>query len=615
MKKIYSLMLLAVVSMVTFVANAFTITANIDDPSRVTVNVNYQQQTVVAGDNTFEVSDGGSIQFIATEGNILTSVMKNGTTPENISSMNQCTIYLNATDHTNAKWTVTSSSLEAARTASVKVTVDEASKVTMRTSGTYTKIDLKDGENVVKFVPEKETPISISSNDYNKPLYSVKKNGVAMTAEWGTYNVAIADGDNIEIAANYPDIDCPVKFNLSEKAAGFITKVTVNDTEVTNYADANFSVKAGSAVTITGNTTDYKVDAFKVNGSTYSFYGSYTFTVVGETTVDIDAHKYSTLKVAVDIDNVDNVTVYKGYSYYGQKFDVKNGKNELEVLETSPVIAFKANSGCYLVSVNDGTNEYVTSGSNSEVSVTATDGMSITVKTGAIVRDKKTVLYIDDKSAATQYFSFIRQDRSNVDVASGYNVIDFYAGDAPFGLSFYGAEYKNVYKNEEVLAPMYEGSSSFEFKAEDGDVFKVYFTKNPAKVKATFNVTGDKSNLVVVKDRITNIADFSNGVSCLEDTEFTLSAKEGNSIKSVKVGGTAVSAQEDGSYVVKVSADSEIAVELANTVGVEGIGADKAADNNVYNINGVLVIKNATPDQIENLDKGFYIINGKKVIR
>lgn len=604
-------MLLAVFSMVAFAANAFQVTANIDDPSRVTVSVNYAVQTVVAGDNTFELTDGGSIMFQATDGNILTSVMRNGTTPEYISSMNQCGIYVNATDHTGAKWTVKSSSLADARTASCEVTVDDASMVLLRTSGTYTRVNLQNGKNVVKFMPEVETPFSISSNDYNKPLYSVKKNGADVTAEWGTYTVAVADGDKIEVAANYPDIDCPVKFNLSEKAAGFITKVTVNGTEVTNYADANFSVKAGSSVAITGNTSDYKVDSFKVNGSSQSFYGTYTFTVVGETVVDIDAHKYGTYKVNVNVDNIEHVTVYNGYSYYNKPFNVKNGDNVVEVVETAPVVAFKANSGCYLISVSDGTTDYVTTGGNSEVSVYVTDGMSITVKTGAINRDKKMVFFIDDKSAAKDYFSFVRQDRSSVDVASGYNVIDFYSGDAPFGFSFYGAEYKNVYKNDEVLAPMYEGSASFEFKAEDGDVYKAFLAKNPAKVKATFDVAGDVSNVEVKKDVIKTVADWANGFEALEGTQVALTAKAGTI--SVKADGADVAANEDGAYIVVLNKDTEIAVTIGS--GVDGINTDKAADNNVYNVNGVLVIKNATPDQIENLDKGFYIINGKKVIR
>lgn len=603
-------MLLAVFSMVAFAANAFQISVNIDDPSRVTFQVNYVAQTVVAGDNTFEVSDGSSISFLATDGNILSSVMKNGTTPEYISSMTQCFVYLNSTDHTNAKWTVTTSSLDDARSASCEVTVDDASMVTMRASGTYAVVNLQNGKNTVKFIPGKESPFSINSNSYSKPLYSVKKNGADVTAEWGTYTVNVADGDKIDIAANYPDIDCPVKFNLSEKAAGFITRVTVDDNEVTNYTDANFTVKAGSSVTMWGNTADYKLDSFKVNNEPQNFYGSYTFTVAGETVIDIEAHKYGTLKLNLNIDNVENVTVYNGYSYQGNTFSVKNGDNAVEVVETAPIVTIKANSGCYLVSVNDGTREYVSSGNNSEININVTDGMSVTVKSGAIVRDKKMVFFIDDRSAAEQYFSFVRQDRSSIDVTSGYNVIDFYEGDAPFGFSFYGASYKNVYKNDEVLAPMYEGGSSFEINAADGDVFKAFLTKNPEKVKATFTVAGNVGDVEVKKDIIKTVADWPNGFEALEGTQVTLTSAK--SI-SVKANGEDVQANEAGEYVVVLDKDTEISVAIGS--GVEGINADKAADNNVYNVNGVLVIKNATPDQIENLDKGFYIINGKKVIR
>ncbi len=57
-----------------------------------------------------------------------------------------------------------------------------------------------------------------------------------------------------------------MKFNLSEKAEGFITKVQVNGVEVKNFMDDNFTVKAGSQVSITGNTNDYSLESFKVNG-------------------------------------------------------------------------------------------------------------------------------------------------------------------------------------------------------------------------------------------------------------------------------------------------------------------------------------------------------------
>ena len=54
-------------------------------------------------------------------------------------------IGLDEATHTDAKWIVTTCPLDDVRTASCKVTVDDASKVTLGFSGTYTTYALKDG--------------------------------------------------------------------------------------------------------------------------------------------------------------------------------------------------------------------------------------------------------------------------------------------------------------------------------------------------------------------------------------------------------------------------------------------------------------------------------------
>ena len=55
---------------------------------------------------------------------------------------------------------------------------------------------------------------------------------------------------------------------------------------------------------------------------------------------------------------------------------------------------------------------------------------------------------------------------------------------------------------------------------------------------------------------------------------------------------------------------------VAGTTGAELVGADAKAPKNVYNAQGMLLIKNATPEQIEALGTGFYIVgNQKKVVR
>ena len=613
MKKNYFVLIILFVIIASLKANAFNITVNVDDASRVSLYLGSSKQTLTDGDNVLDVKTGDRLYFSANTGYVLKSVM-NGTTAETISSLTSCMIGLDEATHTDAKWIVTTCPLDDVRTASCKVTVDDASKVTLGFSGTYTTYALKDGENDVKFVPEVESTFAISAKDNSVSLYSVKKNSEPVSPQYGTYRIDVVNGDKIEIQANYPDEDYSVKFNLSEKAEGFITKVQVNGVEVKNFMDDNFTVKAGSQVSITGNTNDYSLESFKVNGSDVDFYGSYSFMVTGPTNVDIVAHKYGNISAVLDIDDASHVTVYKGYSYYGNSVEVKTGKNTIEVPESTPVIAIKANDGYTLVSVSDGTTDFLERDGNSEVNVKVTDAMNITVKTAELVRDKNAVVYVEDASVPS-YMRFMRKDYTTIDLATGYNHIPFYDGDLPFSSSFYGTSTLNVYKNDELMEPQYTGATSYTLNVEDNDVVKFFFTKTPAIAKATVTVEGDAKELTAVKDQIKEVADFTNPISCLEDTELPFSVSDKSSVKSFTMNGTAVTPQEDGTYKVIITADSDIKVELGVASGIKSVTGSENKANNVYTTDGVLVIKNATRSQIDGLAKGIYIINGKKIIR
>lgn len=612
MKKSFILtVLLMVVALVPM--QAFNVTVNVDDASRLTLYLGSSAQSLSNGDNVLDVKTGDRLYFSANTGFVLKQV-NNGTSDEYISSLTSCTVNLDESKHDGAKWVVTTATLDEVRTAVCKVTVDDASKVTLGTSGTYSKLNLENGVNNVKFVPGIESPLVVSAKDSNTSLYSVTKNGTSVSASYGSYRIDVVDGDEINIEANYPNIDYAVKFNLSEKADGFITEVLVNNVAVTNYLDDNFTVKAGSKVTIKGNTNDYKLESFKVNGSDIDFYGSYEFMVTTASTVNIVAHKYGNMTAHVNIDDASHVTVYKGYSYYGNKADVKTGLNDVEIPESAPILCIAANDGFRLVSVTDGTTEYTDRDGFSEVNVKAVDGMNLTVTTAALVRDKKAVVYVEDADAPSM-MRFMRKDYTQQKLATGYNTVEFYDGDNPFETSVYGTTSLNVYKNDELVTPSYAGAKSYSLTLADNDVVKLFFTKTPAQVEATINVDGDAEKLNVTKDRIVSVTNFASALSCLEGTEVAFSTADGYAIKAIDMNGTAVTAETDGSYKVVINSNSTINVKVAVASGIGSVttSAQKGAD--VYTVAGVLVLKNATPSQINALAKGLYIINGKTVVR
>lgn len=615
MKKFYLFLIMLLSVIAPQAADAFSITLNVDDASRINVFLNGYKD-VVNGDNVFEVKDGDYLSITTQNNAGLVSVM-NGDKAVKLDSYSSFNLKLTESEYAGAKLIIKTATLDEMRTASCKVTVDDPSKVTLRLSRTFTTVQLKSGENEVKFIPGTESTFTISPQSQETPLYKVTHNSVAAEADWGSYTLKnVANGDVIDIQANYPDIDCAVKFNVNAEGVGFIKSVTVNGNEVTNYLDDNFTVKCGSNISITRNSEDYKLESFKVNGEdkTSDFYDeSYDFFVTDAATFDITAKKYATFKATVDIDDVSHATVYNGYSYYGNAFDLKNGKNEIEVSEKQTLISLVAKDGYYFTSVNDGTKEY-TDKSVNDIELDVVDGMVLKVVTAAVVRDKKALVYVDDRSAANSLL-FRRNDYNTIEVATGYNELEFYRGDNPFSVSV-SANTKKVYKNDVAVVPLYSGGSYFNFSLADGDVVKMFFTKTPATVKADITANGGAENLSVVKDRIQPVADFSAGISCLEDTELAFAAKEGYSIKALTVDGTAATAEADGTYKVVVKADANIVVDLQTASGISSVtNADASRTANVYNANGVLVLKNATPEQTAKLAKGLYIINGKKVVR
>lgn len=615
MKKFYLFLIMLLSVIAPQAADAFSITINVDDASRLNVFLNGYKD-LVNGDNVFEVNDGDYLSITTQKNAGIVSVF-NGDKAVKFDSYSSFNLKLTESEYAGAKLVIKTATLDEMRTASCKVTVDDPSKVTLRLSRTFTTVQLKSGENEVKFIPGTESTFTISPESQLSPLYKVTHNSVAAEADWGSYTLKnVADGDVIDIQANYPDIDCAVKFNVNAEGVGFIKSVTVNGNEVTNYLDDNFTVKCGSNISITRNSEDYKLESFKVNGEdkTSDFYeDSYNIFVTDATTLDITAKKYTTFKATVDIDDVSHATVYNGYSYYGNAFDLKNGKNEIEVSEKQTLISLVAKDGYYFTSVNDGTKEY-TDKSVNDIELDVVDGMVLKVVTAAVVRDKKALVYVDDRSAANSLL-FRRNDYNTIEVATGYNELEFYRGDNPFSVSV-SANTKKVYKNDVAVVPLYSGGSYFNFSLTDGDVVKMFFTKTPATVKADITANGGAENLSVVKDRIQPVADFSAGISCLEDTELAFAAKEGYSIKALTVDGTAATAEADGTYKVVVKADANIVVDLQTASGISSVtNADASRTANVYNANGVLVLKNATPEQTAKLAKGLYIINGKKVVR
>ncbi|MCM1108620.1 MAG: hypothetical protein NC388_06135 [Clostridium sp.] len=619
MRKFYSILLTVLLGMVSYTANAINVTLNLDDPSRVNVRVNYVlQENLVAGDNSFEMNEYQSIDIQAKDDAFISEVVRtqegSADVNEYVSNMSSCNLYVTSSLE-GVKWTVKTVDANESRDGACRIWVDDATKVRVQRSGTYTEVALQEGWNDVRYITEKELPLTIGPNGYGFDLYQVKVNGEVAEPMGSSWRLSPANGDEIEIFANFPDIDVPVKFTyVDEEAKGFITGVMVNNEAVENYNEEGFTVKAGSQLTISGNTQDYKLNALTVNGSVVSFYGSYQMAITAETEINVDARKYGNVTATLNVDYPENIIVYRGYSYNNDVISLVAGENKIELLETNAMISIKPMAGCFITSVTDNNGTQYSADYNGGYNLTVTEGLEVTIISGAIERNLTALFYIDNPAVASQYFTFQRSDRYSYDgIVSGYNEIHFYEGDNPYQLSWYDTEFANVYKNGESVAPLYSDSKVYMFTLEDGDVVKAFLTCDPETYKVAFEVGEgvDADKVAVICDRIRAVKDWTEGLSVLQQTEVSVKLAEGCDYV-VAVNGEEAELSEEGTVVLTIGADTKVSVQTKAGNGIREIESVTDRNTDVYSLQGVRVARSA---DMQSLPAGVYIVNGQKVIK
>lgn len=622
MRKFYYLFLTMLLGMVGMSANAqeaksMKVIFNVDNPDNVTINVDGVNQKLVAGDNeiTLNAPYGyySSVYVNATDGNFITEVMKDGA--NQVYNQYNTQWYYSPLD-ADADKTISIKTIAGkdARTASCTVNVDDASKVRVRRSGSYSTVELQNGDNTVYYIPGYETMLMIEAATSGSILYKVTLNETELPYSNGySANLSAEGGDKIDINANFPEgLTYNVKFTYVDalNAKGVVTGVTVNGTAIEDYDNAEgFDVPAGQSVVVSFDNVNYKIDAVKLNDNPVYVYSSYSFTPTADTEINIDAHKYGTVKATLNIDNKDNVTVYKGYSYQNDIITVNDGDNEIELSENNAVITIKANSGCFITSVTYG--ETVLSNQSEYTINPVTEGMEISVISGAIVRDKSFTLNIDDISAAQYGFNLTRTDRTNVEnLATGENKVAFAENETHYQLAAYGSSVFGVFKKGVMINPSYQGGTSIEFDVADGDVFDAYVKTLPSTYNVKFTL-GEGIESYQINEVSASYVGASNlwlnmGYTAIEGTSFdiTITPSSGLNI-DVKVGETTITADANGVFVIPVSGAATISITKSTGTGINTINASNA-DNAIYTLQGVKVNGKAA--------KGLYIKNGKKVV-
>lgn len=586
-------------------ASAISVTFNVDQADAVSMSRNGQTTTLEAGNNTLDLAEYDYLTFSGITPYVIESVTNKSGTPESVyGGMWYKTIY---SSDEGQVYNITVKDFEAARTASCTVNVDDPSLVNAVLMGTYSNVSFNEGANTLKFDPENETTLMLSSTNYQKPLYKVTLNGADVTSQGGTFYVALTQGCQIDVTAKIPEIPVTVSFTYSEEGAGAISSVSVDGQPYAGFDGSTVSMMTGQSLSITPDYA-FNITGMTVNGVSTGWTGGYAYTiqsVMEDTEIHVDAHPYGTVSVTLNVTDPEQIIVYRGDSYQNDVVTLTSTQTQLELPENNTLLSWAAANGCYIESVTvDGV-------AHSSDNVTCTDGMVIDINTKAIVMDKTAAVWIDNRAAVDTYFSFQTNTREQIgnDFVSGYNLVEFYDGYNPFMLSWYSQQsvVGKVYVNDTLQDPMYQGSSSYELRLADRDVVKLFYAAEPVDCTVTFSL-GEGVDANVTRDIICEVADLETPLACFAGTQLNIS-KASESI-DVKVNGTALAAGEDGENYQFVVSQPETNVEILakGTQGIDGITDDAATTSPVYNLQGVKV-----SDSLDGLPAGIYVQGGRKV--
>lgn len=620
MRKIYFWIVAALFVVGVLPASAVKFTINIPYAEGVTCQVNYEPYEVHDGANEFDVAQYTAVVIKSVNPYRISGITdQNGTAPSGFYGTEW--YFYPGDDVDGNVYTIAMVNMDEFRTDSFTLNVDDPSLVQAFLGGYNTVLDLKAGENIVKYDPAVETILTLNPTNYQLPIYSVKFNDAEVESEPNStsYYITLESGCYIDVEAILPDKDRTITFTYNEGATNCISSISINYVPVADFNGETLVAKIGSNIMIQFDTENYKYNSYTINGVVdENPYPTKFFTLMKDTEFYIDAAPVGTIPIKVIVSNPNLINIYRGYSSPDNTpLELVEGENIVEANENNAIISWTVKENAFIESVTLN-GEVLGQYQSMATGLKENDVLEFDVR--PIVYDKEAVVWFDtngvEEHLSDWMFAITSEfNRYQLDLKAsepGYKVIEFLSKMNPFRLQWAGDNSSNpaipasVYVDGEKVETLYPGSNVYNFNLSDKSVVKAFLNSVPEECHVSFDIAEDVEP-TVIRDIIVEVADASAGFDCFAGTVVTIS---GEGIL-VSVNGESLQNARANDYTFTVTeANTEVKVEKDPMSAVNQIGVE-SADDDVFNTLGLRVSKRS---DMNNLTPGIYVVGGKKIV-
>lgn len=528
----------------------------------------------------------------------------------------------------------------------------------------YNELTVTDEFTTVNFTNETYTISSgYGSNGSYNPLWKVEVTDSdnytrELEGTGGRFPYTPNDGDLVVVFTDRPITYANVKIGYEGEGVSksIVDKVEYNGEEVSSdsWGSSNgWTVTAGNTLKIYFNITGFENIKYSVNGgvaqslsSSYDYsqsvnryYGEINIenddtSETKEYNITISAEKEKTFDVTFVCDHPEAIVL-----------------NSMDGWTVKDVIPFT--SSPYVRNVTSSTSKFKISAANADWQITGIDingeavsssqiqggsfsyqpteecTVTITVADLSADRTNTAVVYVgtaksgvyDNMAPTIQY-----NTGGTVTLSYGYNFVPFGPSDCPFNFTFaVRSNNATYYVNGEKVSIPYGCPQTEGF--EDGGVIKYFDGEQTANVVSYSFDDSVKDLVEIYHDHRTGIDhNTATEYACLPGTIIHIKPKAEVSQADVRtraestpkfyvsVNNTTLTPDDNGVYSYEVNDKADIKVTKDEPTGVEENFANETEVFNVYNMQGVVVKRNATSEDLNALPGGIYIANGRKVI-